>query len=485
MIRLKQLICENLPNDGERFREPLSTYLKQMFREYDDKQLMMFGMSTNDLVDAFLNKILSIRIYYGYEQGGLPTGTYHGDPQYHHVPGKPHEGSHDYIEIEGIDPRKYNRSVQYQRYTDSVIYHELIHAVNFHKKLWDEVTYTSLDVPSEKYYSDPEEIRAYRSQIRDFLVGHLKLTRAQAEKMMAKYSTDQSKHRVAWMPRYYDLKEGVNRNLERIGEDPDESRPDMPVNWDAKDIQILDEWNPKTIREFLALPKTFQAIYPAILETSDLDPKFAEEEEEFGEWGGYEWDDFRRNKGGFPPIVVRRNIHGHILMVDGNHRVKWAQEVGYRTIAGWVVDELIQKDIESKNQLKELEYPIAGKDDLQSYGGMAGWKGKIVWMSPDKFLKLCHPLPERFRSPHSLARLRDRMKNKLPIDFLVLKVDSQKKKVVAHEGRHRATVAKELGIEKVPVLVYFEESYPRVPKWGPEHHDFADKAEFKPEYDKT
>lgn len=310
-----------------------------MFREYDDKQLMMFGMSTNDLVDAFLNKILSIRIYYGYEQGGLPTGTYHGDPQYHHVPGKPHEGSHDYIEIEGIDARKYNRSVQYQRYTDSVIYHELVHAVNFHKKLWDEVTYTSLDVPSEKYYSDPEEVRAYRSQIRDFLVGHLGLSRGQAEKLMAKYSTDQSKHRVAWMPRYYDL--------------------------------------------------------------------------------------------------------------------------------------------------KELEYPMAGKDDLQSYGGISGWKGKIVWMSPDKFLKLCHPLPERFRSPHSLARLRDRMKNKLPIDFLVLKVDSQKKKVIAHEGRHRATVAKELGIEKVPVLVYFEESYPRVPKWGPEHHDFADKAEFKPEYDKT
>jgi len=63
----------------------------------------------------------------------------------------------------------------------------------------------------------------------------------------------------------------------------------------------------------------------------------------------------------------------------------------------------------------------------------------------------------------------------------------QKQKVLigGTEGRHRATVAKELGIEKVPVLVYFEESYPRVPKWGPEQHDFADKAEFKPEYDKT
>jgi hypothetical protein len=33
-------------------------------------------------------------------------------------------------------------------------------------------------------------------------------------------------------------------------------------------------------------------------------------------------------------------------MVDGNHRVKWAQESGYRTIAAWVVDFDIQKDID-------------------------------------------------------------------------------------------------------------------------------------------
>lgn len=141
--------------------------------------------------------------------------------------------------------------------------------------------------------------------------------------------------------------------------------------------------------------------------------------------------------------------------------------------------------IKLKQLLNELEYPLASKDDQQSYGGMAGWKGKIVWMTPDKFLKLCYPLKKDSTNPQSIENLQRRMKNNLPIDFLVLKVDSQKKKVIGHEGRHRATTAKELGIEKVPVLVYFEEAYPRVPKWGPEHHEFADKAEFKPEWDKT
>jgi hypothetical protein len=136
------------------------------------------------------------------------------------------------------------------------------------------------------------------------------------------------------------------------------------------------------------------------------------------------------------------------------------------------------------DQMEEgLEYPLAGKGELQSYEGHAGWKGKIVWMAPQKFLSLCHPLPDYAMNDKSYWNLRKRMKEKLPIDFLVLKVDSKRKKVIGHEGRHRATVAKELGIEKVPVLIYFEEAYPRVPKWGPEHHEFADKAEFKPEWE--
>ena len=136
--------------------------------------------------------------------------------------------------------------------------------------------------------------------------------------------------------------------------------------------------------------------------------------------------------------------------------------------------------------INEIEYNMATGDDLQSYGQMAGWKGKIVWMTPDKFLSLAHPLtdPQQLR----LKDLEDKIAAGKPMDFLVLKVDPKRNKVVGHEGRHRATVAKKLGIEKVPVLVYFDEyeaPYPRVPKWTKSHHDYADKAEFKPEWDKT
>lgn len=292
-----------------------------------------------------------------------------------------------------------------------------------------------------------------------------------------------SKYRYRLPQKYRkDLKE-VTKPLEKIGEDPDETKPDMPVNWEATDIQILDVWNPKTIREFMSLPNTFQAIYPAILETSDLDPRFAKEEEEFGEWGGYEWDDFRHNKGGFPPILVRRNVYGHVLMADGNHRVKWAQNVGYKTIAAWVVDELIQQNIESKSKtkLKELEYPLAKGDDVQAYGGMAGWKGKIIWMTPDKFLRLAAPLVTSDPDYDRWNDLETKMKTGKPLDFLVLHVDIEKRKVTGHEGRHRAIVAKKLGIKKVPVLIYTGSNFKRVPQWDEKDHARVDRARFKPE----
>ena len=145
------------------------------------------------------------------------------------------------------------------------------------------------------------------------------------------------------------LLETINTKIERIGFNPDEERPAMPVDWDATDVQILSKWNVKTVREFAGKSKNFTAIYPAIIETCDLDPHLAEEEPEEGEEvGGYDWSEFRMHKRGFPPIVVCRTKSGHIEMMDGNHRVKYAQELGYDSIAAWVVDEFLQTIIDSR-----------------------------------------------------------------------------------------------------------------------------------------
>jgi hypothetical protein len=68
---------------------------------------------------------------------------------------------------------------------------------------------------------------------------------------------------------------------------------------------------------------------------------------------------------------------------------------------------------EIKSYLKELEYPLAKKDELQSYEGMEGWKGKIVWMPPEKFLRLASPLPDYQMDEKSYWNLKHRMEKGL------------------------------------------------------------------------
>ena len=150
------------------------------------------------------------------------------------------------------------------------------------------------------------------------------------------------------------LLEYVDTEIYRIGMSPDEEHSEMPVNWDEPDIQCTGAWNIKTVREFAGLPKTFVAIYKSIIDVNELDPQLAEEDPEFNDEGGYDWSEFRMRKRGFPPIVVRRVKSGKIVLMDGNHRIKWAQECGYNTISAWVVDDFLQEHInKSKSTLSE------------------------------------------------------------------------------------------------------------------------------------
>lgn len=128
------------------------------------------------------------------------------------------------------------------------------------------------------------------------------------------------------------------------------------------------------------------------------------------------------------------------------------------------------------NYLTEIEFNV--QPYREHPNGLIGWKGKMVYTTPNKFLSLAKKL--EFPSYNSLNSLRIAMKSGEPIPHLQLWVDMKTKKVIDHEGCHRATVAKELGIQKIPVFVYTGE-YTRTPNWTKEDHDVVDNLRFTPQ----
>lgn len=129
--------------------------------------------------------------------------------------------------------------------------------------------------------------------------------------------------------------------------------------------------------------------------------------------------------------------------------------------------------------LEDLDYVLPPSKDLPDG---VDWKGKIVYMTPDKFLHLAAPLPEMAINKASIEKLKERFENNMPVDPLILFVDMNTKKVTGHEGRHRAMVCKNVGINKVPVFIFTGSGYTRTPKWSPEQHKEVDEMEgFQPE----
>ena len=80
--------------------------------------------------------------------------------------------------------------------------------------------------------------------------------------------------------------------------------------------------------------------------------------------------------------------------------------------------------------------------------------GKVVEMSPERFLNIVAPL--NHPDPSSLKDLRKNMgitSGEMPNINVELSDSGEFLRVMGHEGRHRAFVAKEKGIDKIPVMI--------------------------------
>lgn len=77
-------------------------------------------------------------------------------------------------------------------------------------------------------------------------------------------------------------------------------------------------------------------------------------------------------------------------------------------------------------------------------------------MSPEEFLRLT---PDTYFNRDNIEQLKEKIINK-EMDVLFLDVDVDSCQVLDHEGRNRAKASEELGIDKVPVVIFKKEFDP-------------------------
>ena len=106
-----------------------------------------------------------------------------------------------------------------------------------------------------------------------------------------------------------------------------------------------------------------------------------------------------------------------------------------------------------------MKYPEAQYSETEYLYTFHPRAQKKVYMAPDKFLSLTIHVEDDFEHDYSqerIQKLKDKMTSGKGIDPMLMYVDYDTGKVLQHEGRHRSFASKELGITKVPVILYFK-----------------------------
>jgi hypothetical protein len=96
-------------------------------------------------------------------------------------------------------------------------------------------------------------------------------------------------------------------------------------------------------------------------------------------------------------------------------------------------------------QRKAVEYPLAPAGTRYEEFG-----GKLTYMTPDEYLQKVRPLELDDVSLENIASLKSHVQSGGKLDPLHIYKDGKE------DGRHRAYMAKELGIEKIPVALHTE-----------------------------
>jgi hypothetical protein len=113
------------------------------------------------------------------------------------------------------------------------------------------------------------------------------------------------------------------------------------------------------------------------------------------------------------------------------------------------IKSIFAKEFSDSPNLSEGVYPLADRET--EWYGNADYKnnnGKLVWMDPAKYLAKVRPLKIDDVSRENIDDLKNHILSGRRLDPLVIYKNGKE------DGRHRANAAIELGIKKVPVILF-------------------------------
>lgn len=134
----------------------------------------------------------------------------------------------------------------------------------------------------------------------------------------------------------------------------------------------------------------------------------------------------------------------------------WRDGQPYRQVWSWEEVEKIlgtAKKVRAhatKKPTSERTYPMAPRDEWYSDANYEYTGGKLVMMTPDAYLKKVRPLKFDVEgvTQDNIDYLKSMIEQGRSLDPLKIYADGKE------DGRHRAYAAKQLGIYKVPVIVW-------------------------------
>jgi len=97
---------------------------------------------------------------------------------------------------------------------------------------------------------------------------------------------------------------------------------------------------------------------------------------------------------------------------------------------------------------EEMKYPVAPKGTWYSDEDYEKTGGKMIHLSPQEYLDKVRPLDIDDSSRDNIDYLKQHIKSGRHLDPVKIYHDGKE------DGRHRAHAAKELGIKKIPVIVW-------------------------------